>query len=281
MIECRVYPDVPGCDAAGPSGPDAAGSSATSKTSRDNVFNTITTVPRGLEVAAAKGTNSLHEADHNLPSFDFSLIPELKQTAERLRGLYTAITANRIEIGTELRFIKTQYPGQFVELVERVLPFSVKTAQRLMKLSRFAEGKNDTVSRLPYSAAVTLARKSTPLKIVEQVLARARSGEIVREPDVKKMIADDREKLRFAQRQAEDAALNAARKTEKEKKAAGRAIRRVEKERKQKSAEAKAKSIVDHLSPADLIFIAAIVDDRGVLDELFEILQHVRAGNGA
>jgi hypothetical protein len=281
MIECRDYPDVPGCNVAGPSEPDAAEIGATVKTPRGNVFSTITTAPRGLEVAAAKATDFLHEADHNLPRFDFSLIPELKQTVERLCGLYTAITANRIEIGTELRFIKTQYPGQFVALVERELPFSVKTAQRLMKLSKFAEGKNDTVSLLPYSAALTLSRKSTPLKIVEQVLARVRSGEIVRESDVEKMISDDREELRFAQRQAEDAALNAARKTEKEKKAAERAIRRVEKERKQKSAEAKAKSIVDHLSPADLIFIAAIVDDRGVLDELFEILQHVRAGNGA
>ena len=138
-----------------------------------------------------------------------------------------------------------------------------------MQLSKFADGKNDTVSLLPYSTALILARKSTSPEIVEQVIARARSGEIVRGSVVEKLISDDREKLRIAQRQAEDAAQSTARESKKEKVAAERAIRKAEKEQKAAKARSKAKSIVDHLSLADLNFIAGVVDDRGVLDRTF------------
>jgi hypothetical protein len=96
------------------------------------------------------------------------------------------------------------------------------------------------------------------------------------------MISDERDKLPVVQREAEDAAQSAARKIEKEKAAAERAVRRAEKEQNRQTAQKKAKSIVDHLSPADLEFIAGVLaDDRNVLDELFEILQRVRAGGVA
>ncbi len=290
MIERRDYPGAPGCNAAGPSELAGAAISATAKTLRDKVFSTITAAPQGLaadEVADAKATDCLQVvADCNSRRFDWNSLAadaaaELRQKAERVLGLFTATTSNKIQIGAELRAIKSQLRGQFTDFIDRELGISVKTAQRCMRISKFAEGKSDTVSLLPPSTALILALKSTPPQIVEQVIARAQSGDIVRESVVKKMIADDHEKLRLAQRQAEDAALSAARKSKKAKAAAERAIRQAEKERKQRKARSKAKSIVDHLSPADLNFIAGVVDDRGVLDELFEILQRVRAGGVA
>jgi hypothetical protein len=290
MIERHNYSDAPGCIAAGHSELAAAAISATVKTLRDKVFSTIIPAPQVLAadvVADAKATNCLQVvADCNSRRFDYNSLAadtaaELRQKAERLLGLFKATTWNKIQIGDELRSIKHQLRGRFTDFIDRELGISVKTAQRCMRISKFAEGKNDIVSFLPPSTILVPALKTTPLEIVEQVIARARSGDIVRESVVKKMISDEREKLRLAQRQAEEAALSAASKCKKEKAAAERAVRRAEKEQKQQNAQAQAKSIVDHLSPADLIFIAGVVDDRGVLDELFKILQRVRAGGAA
>jgi hypothetical protein len=219
-------------------------------------------------------------ADCNSKRFDWNALntdakEKLKQRTERLCGLFTAITSNKIQIGDELRFIKDQLRGRFTDFVKRELPFSMKTAQRLMRLSQLAEyDKSDTVSLLPYSAALILARKSTSPEIVKQILARARSGDIVSECDVEKMISDEREKLRLAQREAEGAARSAARKSEKEKAAAERAVRRAEKKQKQEKDQAQAQCIIDRLAIDDVRFLANTLTYE-VLDEFLRLVGDV------
>jgi len=281
--------DAPGCNAAGP-----FELTATAKTTPDKDISTVTPTPQGPAADDAEATDVLQEvADCNSLPFDWSSLDvdaaaELKQSTWRVLNLLDATASldqqcqtTKIQIGDELRSIKHQLRRKFTGFIRRELLISVKTAQRCMQISKFAEGKSDIVSLLSPSTTLVLAKKTTPPEIVDQVIARARSGNIVGEAVVKKMIQDEREQLRVAQREAEDAAQSAARKIEKKKAAAERAVRRVEKERKRQTAQVKAKSIVDHLSPADLNFIAGVIDDRGVLDELFDILQRVRAGGVA
>jgi hypothetical protein len=141
MIERRDYPDAPGCNAAGPSELAAAAISAATKTLRDKAFSAITPAPRGPvadESADAKATHCLHK-EPDCDRFDWNSLAVdaktvLEQRKERLIGLFKATSSNKLQIGTELRSIKHQLRGQFIDFVERELPFSVKTAQRLMQL---------------------------------------------------------------------------------------------------------------------------------------------------
>jgi hypothetical protein len=283
--------DAPGCNAAG-----HFELTATAKTTPDKDISTVTPTPQGLAAddADAKATDVLQEvADCNSLPFDWNSLAvdaaaELKRTTRRVLDLLEATAAldlqcqtTKIQIGDLLRSIKRQLRGKFTDSIKRELHISVKTSQRCMQISKFAEDKRDIVSFLSPSTTLLLAKKTTPPDIVDQVIARARSGDTVGEAVVKRMIEDEREKLRLAQRKTEEAAQSAARKSEKEKAAAERAVQRAERERKRQNAQAKAKSIVAHLLPTDLIFIAGVVDDRGVLDELFKILQRVRAGGAA
>jgi hypothetical protein len=281
--------DAPGCNAAG-----HFELTATAKMTPDKDISTVTSTPQGLAADDAD-SKATHEevADCNSLTFDWNSLAvdaaaELKRTTMRVLDLLEATAAldlqcqtTKIQIGDLLRSIKRQLRGQFTDFIKRELHISVKTAQRCMQISKFAEDKRDIVSFLSPSTTLLLAKKTTPPDIVDQVFARARSGDIVGEAVVKRMIEDERETLRLAQRKAEQAAQSAARKSEKEKAAAERAVQRAEKEGKRQNAQAKAKSIVAHLLPTDLIFIAGVVDDRGVLDELFKILQRVRAGGAA
>lgn len=215
--------------------------------------------------------------------FDYaSLTPAeaaaLRQQAVRLRGLVATSTSNMIQIGAELMSIKRRLEhGQFTDWIEREIRISARTAQRFIAVSKLAEGKTDTVSLLPPSTVRMLAVKSTPPEIVEQVIARAESGDILSESAVKEMISDDRETKRNAKREAEAAARRARSKRVRAKAAAEREVWRAEQEQKRLEDQAKAQSIIDRFSPEDARFLA----DTLTCDVFDEFYLLVREGGAA
>jgi hypothetical protein len=224
--------------------------------------------PAAREIAPATSAGIKSTFDYNwLAPADAA---SLRQHANKLRGLIAKSTADMIGVGRDLRLIKDQLShGQFTGWVEQEIGIGIRTAQTYMQMARLAEGKNETVSLLPPSTVRMLAAKSTSPEIVQQVMSRADSGDIVRESAVKEMISDDREIKRNAKREAERAALNARR---------PRAVReRRDKERLEWQAKVEqerainctqAQSIIDRLSPEDVRFLSETLTYEVVVEFL-------------
>jgi hypothetical protein len=131
--------------------------------------------------------------------FDYSF---LAPQAAEVRGLESKSTLNMIKIGDVLQFAKDQLlkHGQFTDWIECELPISVRTAQRYIAIAKLAEGKHDTVSRLPPATVRMIAEKSTPPEIVAEVIAQADVGNILSESAVEAMLSDVRRHLRTIKR---------------------------------------------------------------------------------
>jgi hypothetical protein len=195
---------------------------------------------------------------------------QLRNHAARLRGLITKSTADMIEIGGDLLTIKGRLEhGQFTKWIEREIGISIRTAQTFIAAAKLAVGKSETVALLPPSTVRILAAKSAPLEIVEHIIARVGSGEIVTDAAVKDMIHTDR-MLKWQAKEATEAA--------KRRSKAGRAARdkkaadeqpRLEAAREQEKVRIRtaAQSIVDRFSPEDARFIADTLE-WDILSEL-------------
>jgi hypothetical protein len=137
-------------------------------------------------------------------TFDYSAIPADKVTALRaqashIRGFVKTHTAAVIEAGLDLIAVKQTLPGQFGQWVTAECGFSLATAENFMRAAKFAEGRIATVTILMPATVYKLARKSTPIEIVNAVMDRAMQGEVVPERDVK----DALEEVRHQRREAE------------------------------------------------------------------------------
>jgi hypothetical protein len=162
--------DAPGCNAAGPFEP-----AATARTTPGKDISAVTRTPQGLAAddADAKATDVLQKvADCNSPPFDWNSLDadataDLKQRTWRVLSLLEASASldlqcqtTKIQIGDELRSIKHKLRRKFMSYVKRELLISMKTAQRCMQISKFAEGKSDIVSLLSPSTTLVLAKKN-------------------------------------------------------------------------------------------------------------------------
>ncbi|SHH13210.1 hypothetical protein [Bradyrhizobium erythrophlei] len=132
---------------------------------------------------------------------------DLRDRAGRLRGLFKKHTADIVVIGRDLIAVKDRLAhGQFESWIERELGVGIRAAQYYMTVAKFTEGKSEHVALLPPGTLRLLAAKSAPAEIVEQVIARAASGDIVPDDTVAAMIRTDRmEKKSQADREAEAA----------------------------------------------------------------------------
>jgi hypothetical protein len=145
-------------------------------------------------------------SDVGAPSFNYEhLAPDiaegLRTDAARLRHLITKTTAAMIEIGRDLISIKARLEhGQFADWVVREIGIGIRTAQGYMAISKLAEGKNEIISLLPPSTVRMLAARSAPPEVVEQVIARAGTGDIVPDTVVKDLISEKRADLRHQDR---------------------------------------------------------------------------------
>src|SRR6266404_6165137 len=153
--------------------------------------------------------------------FDYAALPladaeDLRDRAGRLRGLLKKHTADIVVIGRDLIAVKDRLAhGQFEIWIERELGVGIRAAQYYMSVARFTEGKGERVSLLPPASLRILAAKSAPQEIVEQIIARAASGEIVADVAIKTMIANDK-----VMRQQAKSASDAAKRKSKEGRAA-------------------------------------------------------------
>jgi Protein of unknown function (DUF3102) len=195
--------------------------------------------------------------------FDYAALPpadaeDLRDRAGRLRGLFKKLSANIIAIGRDLIEVKDRLAhGQFENWIERELGVGIRAAQYYMAVARFTDGKSETVALLPPSTLRILAAKSAPSKIVDQVIARAASGDIVADVAVKTMIANDK----VMRRQAKSASDAAKRKSKegraaRNRKAAAQEAARLATEEHARANRARAQSIIDRFSSEDVGFLA-------------------------
>jgi hypothetical protein len=206
--------------------------------------------------------------------FDYAALPpadaeDLRDRAGRLRGLFKKHTGDIVVIGRDLIAVKDRLAhGQFESWIERELGVSVRAAQYYMSVAKFTEGKDEHVALLPPSTLRILAAKSAPPEIVEKVITRAASGDIVPDVVVKEMIATDR----MVRRQVKQEAEIAKRKSKERRGARARqaALDEVRiaaaREREQAKVMAAAQSIFDRFSAEDVAFLANTLT-WDVLDE--------------
>ncbi len=211
-------------------------------------------------------------------TFDYNCLApadaaSLREHANKLRGLIAKSTADMIQVGRDLLAIKDRIEhGQFTVWVEHEIRIGIRTAQMYMQMSRLAEGKNETISLLPPSTVRMLAAKSTSPEIVEQVIARAGSGDILPESAVKEMISDDRETKRNAKREAQAAARRSKGKGARARAAAKREAWLAQQESEKAEDQAKAQSIINRFSPEDVRFLANTLTWR-VYDEFCRLVE--------
>jgi hypothetical protein len=203
---------------------------------------------------------------------------DLRERAARLRGLITKSTADMIVIGRDLIGIKDRLDhGQFEDWIEREIGICIRTAQGYMAVARLANGKSESVALLVPSTARMLAAKSSPPNIVEQVIARAGSGDFMPEASVKAMIANDK----VMRRQAKSASDAAKRKSNegraaRNRKAAAQEAARLATEEHARANRTKAQSIIDRFSSEDVGFLANTLT-WDILDEFKRLVAEAGA----
>jgi hypothetical protein len=210
--------------------------------------------------------------------FDYAALPpadaeDLRDRAGRIRGLFKKHNGDFVDIGRDLIAVKDRLAhGQFESWIERELGVGVRAAQYYMSVAKFTEGKDEHVALLPPATLRMLAAKSAPLEIVEQVITRVASGDIVPDVVVKEMIATER----MVRRQAKQVAAKAE--AAKRRSKAGSAARarkvaaqeeawRAEREREKAKNRAAAQSIADRFSPEDVQFLSEFLQ-WSIRDEL-------------
>ncbi|SHH25139.1 hypothetical protein SAMN05444169_6542 [Bradyrhizobium erythrophlei] len=211
-------------------------------------------------------------------TFDYNCLApadaaSLREHANKLRGLIAKSTADMIQVGRDLLAIKDRLEhGQFTVWVEHEIGIGIRTVQMYMQMSRLAEGKNETISLLPPSTVRMLAAKSTSPEIVEKVIARAGSGDILPESAVKEMISDDRQTKRNAKLEAKAAARRSKARGARAGAAAKREAWLAQQELEKAEDQAKAQSIINRFSPEDVRFLANTLTWR-VYDEFCRLVE--------
>jgi hypothetical protein len=181
----------------------------------------------------------------------------------RLRGLITKFTTDMIGIGRDLIAVKNRLEhGQFTTWVEAEIGISIRTAQGYIRFAVLAEGKSEIVSLFSPPTVRLLAAKSTSPAIVEQVITRAKSGNVVPEDIVKAMIHEDKFQKRETARQLRK---NSRRRNTKAREAQ-KANWQAEQERERAARRAAAQSVIDRFSAEDIKFLVDTLD-WGVIDQ--------------
>jgi hypothetical protein len=98
-----------------------------------------------------------------------------------------------IEIGRNLLIVKEHLQhGQFIAWLAAEFRLSERTAQRYMRVAEVFGSKSDTVSYLPMTILHQLAAPSTPAKVREKVIARAKAGKPLTEDRIATLLREAR-----------------------------------------------------------------------------------------
>ncbi len=108
--------------------------------------------------------------------FNYSDLPtpvaaELQAVTNRIKERLTRQVADIIATGLDLLEVKSALEhGQFEHWLDSEFGMTVRTAQRFMRASEWAQDKNDIVSHLTPTTVYMLSAKSTPEGVHEQVV---------------------------------------------------------------------------------------------------------------
>jgi hypothetical protein len=134
-----------------------------------------------------------------MDTFDYSLltsvdIDHLRQASARARSLLAAVTPGAIEIGDIITGAKDKIPhGQFGPWCIEALGIDRRRAQIYMNLAKLARTHGrELVEKLPLVAAHHVAARSTPEKVVAEVMGRVAAGNIPTAAVVKGLIRERR-----------------------------------------------------------------------------------------
>ena len=167
---------------------------------------------------------------------------ELRAVTARIKDRLTRQVKDIIETGRDLLEVKSKLEhGQFESWLDSEFGMTVRTAQRFMRASEWAQDKNDIVSHLTPTTVYMLSAKSTPKGVHEQVVERLERGlpaesEYVRHVVQEARIRESEAKNRKGLREARDARKRRESQPEKIKnrRERQRAIARAEKQHKKK-----------------------------------------------
>jgi hypothetical protein len=130
-------------------------------------------------------------------TFDYSMIDtevaaNLRRQAQRIRKRISSATQDLIDIGHDLEAAKRQLlnHGEFVKWVESEVGIVRRTAQAYMAIARLADDKGAAIALLPPTTVHRLAAKSAPPDVVSEVVAKAKSGDVLPDRTVSEMISE-------------------------------------------------------------------------------------------
>jgi hypothetical protein len=131
-------------------------------------------------------------------AFDAETASNLRAQANRIRKRIGKATQDLIDIGRDLLAAKKHLldHGEFIKWVESEVGIVRRTAQAYMAIAKLSEEKGAAIALLPPTTAHRLAAKSTPSEVVSEVVAKARSGDVLPDRKVAEMISEAKSQKR-------------------------------------------------------------------------------------
>ncbi|MDB5627834.1 MAG: hypothetical protein JWQ51_174 [Tardiphaga sp.] len=199
----------------------------------------------------------------------------LRDRAIEIRAMIARSVTDIIDIGRKLMLAKSDLQhGGFEQWVEKEVGIAARTAQAYVSAARLADGKGATVALLPPATVYRLAAKSTPAEVIDDVLNRAKAGEMVPDRDVIGMIAEAKAQ-RLREAQESKLSPEAKRRRAKAKQQSTElAARHEAKASLRVAAEHQvAQSIIDRFGPAEVQFLIDALDGHGDANGMIEKLR--------
>jgi Protein of unknown function (DUF3102) len=129
--------------------------------------------------------------------FDYSVLDvdiasNLREQANRIRTRIGKATQDLIDIGRDLLAAKKHLldHGEFIKWVESEVGIARRTAQAYMAIAKLADDKGAAIALLPPTTVHRLAAKSAPPEVVSEVVAKAKSGDVLPDRTVFEMISE-------------------------------------------------------------------------------------------
>jgi hypothetical protein len=226
----------------------------------------------------------LAASQFNYASVPRSLVSDLQAQAKLIKNMIAKTTEGIIEVGRSLIAIKQQLDhGQFIDWVEMEVGISKRTAQSYMAIARLFETKGATVALLPPTTAHRLAGISAPVEVVDHVLDRAGSGQIVPVGEVDEMLKNARKQRKEAKkkdRRSRAASKGAYRRSEagRRKEELCRLEREHERRRSQEEASRIAADLIQQLGSAGATRVVELMSSDMAHDVLAELRKQLPDG---
>ncbi len=173
---------------------------------------------------------------------------EVEAAATRIKDRLIRTRKAIIETGRDLIEVKSKLEhGQFEHWLNSEFDMDVRTAQRLMRAAKWAEGKNDTVSHLGAKSIYLLSAPSTPESAQCQVLDDLEAGKPVNHREVCVVVQEVKYQEREAKKEKEQRETCAERKQRKAREEQWRRKEKEERQRIETAAMAVAREVADIL----------------------------------